>query len=80
VLLRFELLFDGTLGDWKLPPVSFELKEGMKLYHGRAGLALSRTNIYHPNEGNQLAVQHWSVAVATIITMGIANIHHTQKG
>jgi hypothetical protein len=35
VLLKFELLFDGTLGDWKLPPVSFELKEGMKLYHGR---------------------------------------------
>ncbi len=35
VLLRFESLFDGTLGDWKLPPVSFELKEGMKPYHGR---------------------------------------------
>jgi hypothetical protein len=30
VLLKFELLFDGTLGGWKLPPVSFELKEGMK--------------------------------------------------
>jgi hypothetical protein len=35
VLLRFELLFNGTLGDWNLPPVSFELKEGMKPYHGR---------------------------------------------
>ncbi len=35
VLLKFELLFNGTLGDWKLPPVSFELKEGMKQYHGR---------------------------------------------
>ncbi len=35
VLLRFKLLFGGTLGDWKLPPVSFELKEGVKLYHGR---------------------------------------------
>ncbi len=35
VLLRFKSLFDGTLGDWKLPPVSFELKEGMKPYHGR---------------------------------------------
>jgi hypothetical protein len=35
VLLKYELLFDGTLGDWKLPPVSFELKEGMKTYHGR---------------------------------------------
>jgi hypothetical protein len=35
VLLRFKLLFDGTLGGWNLPPVSFELKEGMKPYHGR---------------------------------------------
>jgi hypothetical protein len=35
VLHRFKLLFDGTLGDWKLPPVSFELKEGMKPYYGR---------------------------------------------
>jgi hypothetical protein len=35
VLLKFKSLFNGTLGDWKLPPVSFELKEGMKPYHGR---------------------------------------------
>jgi hypothetical protein len=35
VLLKFEFLFGSTLGDWKLPPVSFELKEGMKPYHGR---------------------------------------------
>jgi hypothetical protein len=26
LLLKFEELFDGTLGDWKLLPVSFELK------------------------------------------------------
>ncbi len=36
VLLKSKLLFDGTLGDWKLPPVSFELKEGMNPYHGTA--------------------------------------------
>jgi hypothetical protein len=35
VLLKFESLFDGTLGDWKLLPVSFELKEGMQPYNGR---------------------------------------------
>ncbi len=35
MLLKFEPLFDGTVGDWKLPPVSFELKEGVKPYHGR---------------------------------------------
>ncbi len=35
LLLKFEELFNGTLGDWKLPPDSFELKEGAKPYHGR---------------------------------------------
>jgi hypothetical protein len=29
-------LFDGTLGDWKTKPVSFQLKEGVSPYHGRA--------------------------------------------
>jgi hypothetical protein len=43
VLLKFKLLFDGTLVDWKLPSVSFELKEGMK--RTMAGLTLSHTNI-----------------------------------
>ncbi len=33
VLLKFDPLFDGTLGDWKLLPVSFELKEGMQPSH-----------------------------------------------
>jgi hypothetical protein len=36
MLLKYNPLFNGTLGDWNLPPVSFELKEGMKPYHGRA--------------------------------------------
>jgi hypothetical protein len=35
VLLKFELVFYGTLGDWNLPPASFEIKEGMKPYHDR---------------------------------------------
>jgi hypothetical protein len=35
LLLKFEELFDGMLGDWKLLPVSFELKEDAKPYHGR---------------------------------------------
>jgi hypothetical protein len=35
LLLKYKELFDGTLGDWKLPPVSIELKEGTKPYHGR---------------------------------------------
>ncbi len=35
MLLKFEPLFDCTLGDWNLPPVSFEIKDDMKPYHGR---------------------------------------------
>ena len=34
LLTNYELLFDGTLGAWKTLPVSFELKEGAKPYHG----------------------------------------------
>eukprot|EP00804_Cyclotella_cryptica_P017652 CCRYP_006766-RA/>CCRYP_006766-RA protein AED:0.67 eAED:0.49 QI:0/0/0/1/0/0/2/0/211 len=36
LLRKYEDLFDGTLGDWNTEPVSFELKEGAKPYHGRA--------------------------------------------
>jgi hypothetical protein len=35
---KYELLFDGTLGDWKTKPVSFQLKEGVSLYHGQSFL------------------------------------------
>ncbi len=35
VLLKFEWLINGTLEDWNLPPASFEIKEGVKPYHGR---------------------------------------------
>jgi hypothetical protein len=36
LLMKYESLFDNTLGDWKTKPVSFQLKEGASLYHGRA--------------------------------------------
>ena len=36
LLTEYEDLFDGTIGDWKTEPVSHELKEGAKPYHGRA--------------------------------------------
>jgi hypothetical protein len=35
LLLKFEQLFDGTMGKWTLPPVSIQLKEGTKPFHGR---------------------------------------------
>ncbi len=36
LLKKYELLFKGTLGDWKTKAVSFQLKEGASLYHGQA--------------------------------------------
>jgi hypothetical protein len=36
LLKKYEVLFNGTLGDWKIKPVSFQLKEGASPYHGRA--------------------------------------------
>ena len=36
LLMEFEEVFDGTLTDWHTKPVSFELKEGTKPYHGRS--------------------------------------------
>jgi hypothetical protein len=35
LLLKYETLFDGTLGNWNRPPISIKLKEGAKPYHGR---------------------------------------------
>ncbi len=35
LLTKYESLFDGTLGEWKTKPVSFQLKEGVSPYHGR---------------------------------------------
>jgi hypothetical protein len=36
LLKTFELLFNGTLGDWKTKLVFFQLKEGVSPYHGQA--------------------------------------------
>ncbi len=36
LLKKYESLFDGTLGDWKTKPVSFQLKEGASPYHSQA--------------------------------------------
>jgi len=35
LLLEYESLFDGTLGDWNRSPISIELKDGATPYHGR---------------------------------------------
>ncbi len=36
LLMKYESLFDGTIGDWKTKPVTFQLKEGASLYHCQA--------------------------------------------
>jgi hypothetical protein len=36
LLKKYESLFEGTLGDWKIKLVSFQLKEGVSLYHSQA--------------------------------------------
>jgi hypothetical protein len=65
LLLKFEELFDGMLGDWKLLPVSLELKEGAKPYHGRP-YPIPKIHGY-PYEGNWLPDIDGSIKVATIV-------------
>ena len=36
LLLNYEELFDGTLGDFQTKPVKFNLQSGAKPYHGRS--------------------------------------------
>jgi hypothetical protein len=32
--MKYEMLFDGTLGGWKTKLVFFQLREGLPPYHG----------------------------------------------
>jgi hypothetical protein len=75
VLLKLKLLLNDTLGVWKLPPVSFEPKEGMKPYHGRP------YPIPHKYKAILMKEIKWlcNVGVAAVITMGIIEMHHTHK-
>ena len=43
-LNKFEELFDGTLGEWKTPPVSLQLKEGAKPYHARRAFPVPKVH------------------------------------
>ncbi len=36
LLMKYETLFDGTFGDWKTKPVSFQLRERVSPYYGQA--------------------------------------------
>ncbi len=45
LLMKYESLFDGTLGDWRTKPVSFQLKEIASPYHGQASQYQKYTKI-----------------------------------
>jgi len=78
LLLDFESLFDGTLGDWNRPPVSIELKEGAKPYHGRPYPIPQIHKATLMKEINRLV--DMSNEEAIIITMGLSDIYHSKKG
>ena len=42
-LTEYEELFDGTLGDWKTEPISYELKEALSLIPLQAGPSTKST-------------------------------------
>jgi hypothetical protein len=66
LLMKYELLFDGTLGDWKTKPVSFQLKECACPYHSRAFPVTKIHKDTHIKEVNRLVkvgVLKWQPAL-----------------
>ena len=61
LLKKYQSLFDGTLGDWKTKPVSFQIKEGVSAYQKRGGET----------------VQTGGIRKAACIWMGFAIFHYT---
>ena len=68
LLLKSKELFDGTLGDWKLLPVSFELKEGAKQYAVPwQAIPYPKDTQGYPCEGHPLPDIDRSIEVATVV-------------
>jgi hypothetical protein len=66
LLGNYESLFDGTLGDWKTKPVSFQLKEGVRPYHSQAfpvTMIHKETLIKEVDRLVQLGVLEWQPAL-----------------
>jgi len=78
LLLDYELLFDGTLGDWKRPPVSVELKDGAKPYHGRPYPIPQIHKATLMKEIDRLVDR--SAKEAIIIAMGLSDIYNPKEG
>ena len=76
-LKKFEPLFDGTLGDWKTKPVSFELKKGGHPYYGRASpVPIKLKDLI---KKNQKAVQTGGIRVADVVRMGSTLFCNTKE-
>ena len=78
MLLEFESLFDGTLGDWNRPPVSIELIKGATPYHGRPYPIPQIHKATLMKEINRLVDR--SNEKAIIITMGLSDVDNPEKG
>ncbi len=75
LLEKYKLLFDGTLGDWKTKPVSFQLKEGVSPDHGQA---FPVPKIYKDTIMKEVEiVQTGGIREAACIWMGFAIFHYT---
>ncbi len=66
LLKKYESLFDGTLGDWKTKPVSFQLKGGVSPYHGQAFPSAKNPQRHHHERGGEI-VQTGGIGEAACI-------------
>jgi hypothetical protein len=78
LLLDYESLLDGTLGDWNRPPVSIELKDGAKPFHGRP------YPIPQIHKGTLMKkidrLMDRSSEEAIIVTMGLSDNYNPKEG
>jgi hypothetical protein len=75
LLVKFESLFDGTLGDWRTKPVSFQLKEGASPYHGRAFPVPKIHKDGHIKEVERLC----KLGATALFRVGFAIVHSTKE-
>ncbi len=78
LLLDYESLFDGTLGDWNRKPISVGMKEGAKPYHGRPYPIPQINKATLMKEINRL--ENRGAEEAIIITMGLSDIYNPKEG
>ncbi len=80
LLKKYEPLFDGTLGDGKTKPVSFQSKEGVSPYHGQAfpaKLSQCQNPQRHHHERGEEIVQTGGIREVACIWTGFTIFHNT---